>query len=965
MSQAFTLVSEQKLSELNGTARLWQHKATGARVLSINNSDENKCFGINFRTPPSDSTGVAHILEHSVLCGSKKYPVKEPFVELLKGSLQTFLNAMTFPDKTCYPVASANLQDFYNLVDVYIDAVLHPIISEDIFRQEGWHLEAESADGPFGFKGVVYNEMKGVYSSPDSILAEQSQQSIFPDICYGLDSGGNPEVIPQLTYKGFTDFHKQYYHPSNAYIFFWGDDPEEKRLELIDKALAGYTAISVESAVPLQTAFECPRTIEVPYAPAGEEPKAHTTLNWLLCQSSHIEDVLALEMLDHILLGLPGSPLRKALIDSALGEDITGGGLETDLRQSFFSVGLRSVDPDKAHEVELLIMNTLAELAEEGVAPAQIEAAVNSVEFALREDNTGGFPRGLSAMIRSLTSWLYDENPLGPLAWEAPLAAIKARLAKGEKLFEQLIETWFLDNNHRTSVVLLPQFGYDERKAKEEEARVQRLVGTLSQEAREELVRMNEALQAAQEKADSPEALATIPVLELGDLPRTNQLLPGEHTTSPKVPVYTHVLPTSGIVYVNIQFPLSSVTDDLLPLLPLFSRALTEMGTKNKDYVELGLSLAADTGDLDAHTLFATRYDTKAPVSLLMLSGKATRDKCGKLFALMAEVLCDTRFDDQQRFMQMLLEERARVEQGLIPAGHSVVAARLKARYSESGRLAELTGGVSYLSALRRLTETVSQDWPSVCRQLEQLRASIVSSAAMQANITGDESLIAEALPLVDRLAAALPASAAEGQGPKLWRLDVLNEALLVPAQVNYVGKGCNLFEAGYTWHGSAHVITRYMRMAWLWDQVRVQGGAYGVFCGLDRASGVWTQVSYRDPNVAKTLAAYDGSAAWLRSLKLSQRDLTQAIVGAIGDLDKYMLPDAKGMASLVRYLTKDSEEARQQMRDEILGTTVKHFHEFAEAMDAAAQKGSVCALGGPAVQAEAEAKGWKQEKLL
>ena len=473
-TRGFSLVREERLSEVSGTVKLWRHDATGAELLSIVNNDENKCFGATFRTPPKDSTGVAHILEHSVLCGSEKYPVKEPFVELLKGSLQTFLNAFTFPDKTCYPVASANLQDFYNLVDVYLDAVFFPRIDENCFQQEGWHIEADSPAGPLRYKGVVFNEMKGVYSSPDSVLAEHSQQSLFPDMTYGLDSGGNPEVIPQLTYKAFKSFHESHYHPSNTRFFFWGDDPEEQRFALLEPYLSCFTARETDSAVPLQPRLDVPRQLEFPYASGEDGDKGHVTLNWLTCETADTGELLVLEMLEHILLGLPGSPLRKALIESGLGEDLTGGGLETDLRQTFFSVGLRSITPGTAEDVEMLIMETLAELAENGIPAAAVEAAVNSVEFDLRENNSGRFPRGLAAMIRSLATWLYDGDPIAPLAWEKPLAALKARLASGEKVFEGAIKRWFLDNEHRSTVILTPDSGLAAERSRQAPAHLRR-----------------------------------------------------------------------------------------------------------------------------------------------------------------------------------------------------------------------------------------------------------------------------------------------------------------------------------------------------------------------------------------------------------------------------------------------------------------------------------------------------------
>lgn len=967
----FTLVREVAVPEISGTAKLWRHEATGAELLSVLNTDENKCFGVTFRTPPEDSTGVAHILEHSVLCGSEKYPVKEPFVELLKGSLQTFLNAFTFPDKTCYPVASANLQDLYNLVDVYLDAVFFPRITETIFQQEGWHIEADDAAGPLSYKGVVFNEMKGVYSSPDSVLMEHSQQSLFPDTTYGLDSGGNPEVIPQLTYKAFKRFHELYYHPSNARFFFWGDDPEEHRFKLLQPYLERFTARPVESAVPLQPRLSTPRQLEFSYAAGEDGDKGHITLNWLTCASADTEELLILEMLEHILLGLPGSPLRKALIDSGLGEDLTGGGLETDLRQTFFSVGLRSIVPGTEQDVEMLILETLAELADIGIPDADVEAAVNSVEFDLRENNSGRFPRGLSAMIRSLATWLYDGDPLAPLAWEKPLANVKARLASGEKIFEGAISHWLLNNEHRSTVILVPDPDLDEVREEAEAARLERLYAALSDEDHKEIVANAEALRASQQAPDSPEALATIPGLTLADLPKENARIPMQSGKTGAFETLTHDLDTSGILYAEVLFPLDAVPADILPLVPLFGRCLTEMGTKRRDFVELGTLLASKTGGLDASPFVTTVRETRIPVAKLCLSGKATADKAGALFELMAEVLLETRFDDPQRFTQMVLEERARLEQALIPSGHSFVTTRLRAPYSLAGQISERTGGITYLESLRVLAdrlspERVKMEWPALLADLERLRALVVHRQGALINLTSDSRTLAAVEPLVATLGDALPsAGSSERQQLAPLGLPVQGEALLVPAQVNYVGKGCNLYDLGYSWHGSAHVITRHLRMGWLWDQVRVQGGAYGAFCSFDRMSGALAQVSYRDPNVEKTLTAYDNTATYLRNLDLSPRDLTLAIVGAIGDLDTYLLPDAKGMASLSRHLTDDRDDLRQQMREEMLSTTTRHFSEFAEVMVEAARVGTVCVLGGSASEAAAEKNGWRVTKVL
>jgi Zn-dependent M16 (insulinase) family peptidase len=466
----FQLFRDQDISELNTRAKLFRHLKTGAELLSLENDDENKVFGITFRTPPTDATGVAHILEHSVLCGSRKYPVKEPFVELLKGSLKTFLNAFTYPDRTCYPVASQNLQDFYNLIDIYLDAVFYPRITPHIFQQEGWHYELENPDDPLIFKGVVFNEMKGVFSSPDRMLTEYSQHSLFPDTTYGLQSGGDPQHIPELTYEQFKIFHHTYYHPSNARIFFYGDSPAEDRLRLLNDYLEDFEPLEIDAAVPLQPRFDQPKHIDRFYAVSQDadiHKKDMVTVNWLLTETTDPETNLALHVLEHILIGTPASPLRKALIDSGLGEDLAGVGLEDELRQMFFSTGLKGINVQTASQVETLILQTLTHLAEEGIDLPTIEAALNTIEFRLRENNAGTFPRGLLLMLRSLATWLYDGDPLALLAFEAPLTTIKARLANDGTYFQDLICQHFLQNPHRTTVVLQsdPDLGEREEAA--------------------------------------------------------------------------------------------------------------------------------------------------------------------------------------------------------------------------------------------------------------------------------------------------------------------------------------------------------------------------------------------------------------------------------------------------------------------------------------------------------------------
>ena len=964
----FELVDEQPVAELSSVARLWRHTVTGAQLLSMVNSDENKVFGVSFRTPPQDSTGVAHILEHSVLCGSEKYPVKEPFVELLKGSLQTFLNAFTYPDKTCYPVASTNLQDFYNLVDVYLDACFFPRITEAIFQQEGWHYEVDGEDRQLSYKGVVFNEMKGVYSSPDSVLGEQSQQSLFPDITYGLDSGGNPSVIPDLTYEQFHTFHETYYHPSNGRFYFWGDDPEEERLAILGKLLDRFGPLKVDSAVPLQPAFDAPRSIVTGYAagPAqdDEDRRGMFTVNWLLPETVEVELNFAFQMLEHILIGMPASPLRKALIESGLGEDLSGVGLESELRQMYFSTGLKGIDPEDAPKVEALIFDTLRELAEKGIDKACVEAAVNSVEFSLRENNTGRFPVGLAVMVRSLSTWLYDGDPLALLAFEAPLAAIKQRLGAGERVFEELITCAFLTNNHRSTVLLVPDEALQEARRKEEEDRLAGVRGALDARALEEIEATADTLRALQEAPDDPEAVATIPRVTKADLPLVNKPIPAEFSELAGVRVMTHDLPTGGIVYADLTFDVQGMDEAMLPYVPLLARCFTEMGTARRDFVELGMRIAAKTGGIEGDMLITTSLQDRSPVVKLLVNAKATTENAESLFSLMSEVLLEGRLDDRERFRSILLEEKARAEEQLVPAGHSVVISRLRSHFGMAGRVSELTDGIAYLQFLRRLVSGFDAQWADILSNLEAAREMLIRRNSALLNITVDDAGWNRIAPQAKAFLAALPV---REQAGAVWSFtpSSQHEVFAIPAQVNYVGKAANLYDLGYVYHGSANVIFKHLRMGWLWDKVRVQGGAYGAFAAFDRAGGTLAQVSYRDPNLLKTLDVYDASAEYLRNVHLSTDELEKAIVGAIGELDAHLLPDAKGAASMTRYLTGDTEERRQQMREEILGTTLDDFRAFGAILSEAAAQGVVCVLGGAGVKEAAAEKGWQLADLL
>ncbi len=946
-NHGFQIIREQEIKEIKTKARIYRHIKTGAEMLSLINDDENKVFGAIFRTPPKDSTGIAHILEHSVLCGSKKYPVKEPFVELLKGSLNTFLNAFTFPDKTCYPVASQNLQDFYNLVDVYLDAVLYPRLTPHVLQQEGWHYEMENPEGPIFFKGVVFNEMKGAYSSPDSVLSEYSLQSLFPDNTYGLDSGGDPKHIPDLTFEQFMSFHKTYYHPSNARFYFYGDDDPENRLKILDEYLKDYEPVQVDSSITLQPLFQEPRRLVRPFM-AGEENeplKGMITVNWLLPETTDISCNFALRMLNYILLGMPASPLYKALIDSGMGEDFVGEGLGTELRQMYFSAGLKGIRLENADKVETLILKTLTELCQKGIDPKTVEAAINTIEFRLRENNSGSYPRGLLMMLRSLTTWLYDGDPLSLLAFEKPLENFKNEFESNSTLFEEMIRSLFIDNPHRTTLILDPDIGFKQKEQQMENSRLSEVFSRLGTDGKRQLLEDTQILKKLQETPDPPDALASIPVLKLSDLDKNNKTIPLSRLDQQGAQILFHDLFTNGIVYFDLGLNLHMLPEKYLPYGPLFGRALVEMGTEKEDYVSLIQRISRKTGGIHPETMNAGTKSSSLSAAYLFLRGKAMPHQIKDMIHIFRDVLLEVRLDNPERFRQMVLESKARMEQKMVPSGHSVVNLRLRSHFGESHWAAEQMGGVSYLFFLRKLAQDVDENWPRVLNMLQSMRQILVNRNAMILNLTLSKQDLPAFEPHMEALLNSLPASDVALQS---WNSDVPSsfEALTIPSLVNYVGKGADIYKQGYQFHGSSMVITRYLRNAWLWDRVRVQGGAYGAFCLFDRFTGVLTLVSYRDPNITRTIDVFDETAGFLDDTKISEAELTKSIIGAIGDLDAHMMPDAKGYASMVRHIMGDTDEDRQQMRDQVLNTRSSDFRDFAQVLGHVRDTGLIKVLG-------------------
>eukprot|EP00535_Pseudo-nitzschia_heimii_P000451 CAMPEP_0197174118 /NCGR_PEP_ID=MMETSP1423-20130617/780_1 /TAXON_ID=476441 /ORGANISM="Pseudo-nitzschia heimii, Strain UNC1101" /LENGTH=1038 /DNA_ID=CAMNT_0042623015 /DNA_START=245 /DNA_END=3361 /DNA_ORIENTATION=+ len=973
---SYEILTKDFIEEYGAAATLYRHKKSGAELLSVSTDDDNKVFGITFRTPPEDSTGVPHILEHSVLCGSRKYKTKDPFVQLLAGSLQTFLNAFTYPDRTCYVVASQNDKDFYNLISVYADAVFHPRAITDpmVHAQEGWHLELENKEDPLIYKGVVFNEMKGVYSSPDSLLNRESQRSIFPDTTYGVDSGGDPRVIPDLSFEQFADFHKKFYHPTNSRIYFSGDDDVMARLDIMDSYLEEFD-FSPESkpgsVIEWQKMIYSEPKKEVHPYPIGEDqPETHMiNINWLLHDERLSSlDELTLGILDHLLMGTSSAILRKSLMESGYGEAITGGGLSDELLQATFSIGMKGVKPVDVPALEKLIVETLEKVAKEGFEADAIAASMNTIEFQLREFNTGSYPKGLSFMLGAMSKWLYEESPTDALKFEKPLAELKESIeTSGSKIFQDMVQKMFVGNNHRTTIEMKPSKTYESELLKEEEDELRKIKDSMSDSEIEKVIETTKKLKKLQAAEDSPEDRATIPALELGDLKREVVEYPiavSRNENDSGITVVRHEFgSTSGIAYVNLAVDLSLLSVEDIPLLPLMTRMMMETGAGEYDQVALSRRIGTYTGGLGVSTLTTAVHPEGSSQgailegnhlqSKLMVRGKATSDNIDELFDLMKTVLTGAKFDSKSRVIEMLKETKAGMEAGIGGSGHSAINTRMKARYRVGGYIDEAMGGIAQLDTVRDLLDQAENDWLSLLVRLENMRKTILNDSfcrdGMILDITGDKNVLEKIQPSVDSLLKELPG---ESNGEKLpnfyeeehpWvspikklmseSVPIADEGFVLPTQVSYVGKSGLLYDEGEEASGTSQVVSKFLRTGYLWDHVRVMGGAYGGFCTFSPFSGFFSYLSYRDPNLSKTLDIYDAAGdAVIAAADQMRNDpdmLSQAVIGTVGEMDGSLGPDMKGFTQFQRWLINESPETRQRFRDQVIDTKPEDFEEF------------------------------------
>ena len=921
----YEVLEHRWIEDLNSEGCLLKHKKTGARVTLLLNDDENKVFYIGFRTPPTDSTGVAHILEHSVLCGSEHFPVKDPFIELAKGSLNTFLNAMTYPDKTVYPVASCNHKDFKNLVHVYLDAVFYPNIyrEEKIFRQEGWHYELERPEEELTINGVVYNEMKGAFSSPDDVVEREIMNSLYPDITYGLESGGDPDVIPELTYEDFLSFHKKFYHPSNSYLYLYGNLDALEYLEYLDKEYLGsFESLQVDSEVERQEAFKAPRNIRKQYSVMeGETVEGNYYLTYNVSMGSSLDRELyaAMDILDYVLCSAPGAAVKQALIDKGIGKDVYTT-LENGIGQPYFSIIAKNANEDQLKDFAVTIEETLKEQVRKGLNKKALLAAINYFEFKYREADYGSYPRGLILGLQALDSWLYDETkPFLHIEANETYGKLKASIDQG--YFEGLIKTYLLDNQHKTILMVEPVPGLTTRKDQALAEKLKAYKASLTGEQIRQIVDQTHGLLAYQEEEDSPEALATIPLLKREDMKKEAAPYVNEVKKAGKTTLLYHNVFTNGIGYLNLVFDLKRVPERLLPYVGILKSALTMVSTKNFGYGELFNEINIHTGGIQTVVnTYASAENMKEYKATLEIRAKVLYEKRDKALELMKEILLTSDFEDTKRLYEIICEAKSRMQASMTGAGHSTALIRTLAYFSPTAVFSEKISGIPQYRLLEELEKNFDEKKQQLTADLKELICYIFRPENLLVDYTATPEGLKGLSEEIEKLVPDLITSELREEGFTL-KAEKKNEGFMTAGQVQYVCRAGNFADKGLPYTGALKVLKVMMGYDYLWNQVRVKGGAYGCMCGFYK-NGDGYFVSYRDPNLQKTIEVYENAAQYIKNAKLDERMVTQFIIGAISELDTPMTPAIKGLYSMGGYLTGLSMERVQKEREELLSTT-------------------------------------------
>lgn len=964
----YEILDEHRVEDVQSDGFILRHKKSGARIAILSNNDDNKVFYIGFRTPPEDETGVPHIIEHTTLCGSKKFPVKDPFIELAKGSLNTFLNAMTYPDKTVYPVASYNDQDFKNLMDVYLDAVFNPNITkyEEIFKQEGWHYELTGKDDELKINGVVYNEMKGAYSSPDEVLSSQIYRSLFPDNTYSKDSGGNPEYIPKLTYEAYLDFYHKYYHPSNSYIYLYGDMDVVERLEWLDKEyLSLYDYKKVNSEINKQPAFDEIKNVEAQYSITMDDSQENKTyLSYNRVVGDTLDEMLyqAFDVLDYALVSSPGAPVKQALIDAGIGDDVYGS-YDAGILQPVFSFVAKNANASQADEFESIIENTLKEVVKTGINKEALLAGINSSEFKFREADFGQFPKGLLFGLNCLDSWLFDDmKPFIHLECLGTFA--KLRKAVDTDYFEKLIQEYLLDNTHGSSVTVKPERGLGNEREEALAKELSDYKASLSDEEIKKLIEDTEHLKKYQEEPSSDEDLRKLPMLTRADMKKNAMPFSNIEDELLDVKVVRHDIESNGIDYISFLFDAGDFAQSELGYLGFFTNALGLVSTEKYSYTDLANATNIYTGGISTGT--ASHPDIKDRNNFVFkfeVKLKVLEKNLDKALELMEQMLLTSDFTDTKRLGELVAQIKARLQANLSSSGHLVAAMRSMSSFSRYALYQDELKGVAFYRSICRIEKELSESPKSVSDKLAAIARKLFARNRMLISFTGNNEAYGNAKPSLEKVIAGFDKMSAVGNQAEV-HFNTAKEAFIDASQIQYVAKTGDFICEGYEYTGALRLLRIILSYDYLWINVRVKGGAYGCMNTFLR-SGESYFVSYRDPNLSDTLDVYDRIPEYIKSFSPDERDMTKYIIGTFSALDTPMNPEAKGSRSLSAYLEGITYEQIQKERNEILNAQPEDIRRLADLVEAVLKKDSICVIGNENMIKESAGLFENVEKLI
>lgn len=964
----YEILDEHRVEDVQSDGFILRHKKSGARIAILSNNDDNKVFYIGFRTPPEDETGVPHIIEHTTLCGSKKFPVKDPFIELAKGSLNTFLNAMTYPDKTVYPIASCNDQDFKNLMDVYLDAVFNPNITkyEEIFKQEGWHYELTGKDDELKINGVVYNEMKGAYSSPDEVLSSQIYRSLFPDNTYSKDSGGNPEYIPKLTYEAYLDFYHKYYHPSNSYIYLYGDMDVVERLEWLDKEyLSLYDYKKVNSEINKQPAFDEIKNVEAQYSITMDDSQENKTyLSYNRVVGDTLDEMLyqAFDVLDYALVSSPGAPVKQALIDAGIGDDVYGS-YDAGILQPIFSFVAKNANASQADEFESIIENTLKEVVKTGINKEALLAGINSSEFKFREADFGQFPKGLLFGLNCLDSWLFDDmKPFIHLECLGTFA--KLRKAVDTDYFEKLIQEYLLDNTHGSSVTVKPKRGLGNEREEALAKELSDYKASLSDEEIKKLIEDTEHLKKYQEEPSSDEDLRKLPMLTRADMKKNAMPFSNIEDELLDVKVVRHDIESNGIDYISFLFDAGDFAQSELGYLGFFTNALGLVSTERYSYTDLANATNIYTGGISTGT--ASHPDIKDRNNFVFkfeVKLKVLEKNLGKALELMEQMLLTSDFTDTKRLGELVAQIKARLQANLSSSGHLVAAMRSMSSFSRYALYQDELKGVAFYRSICCIEKELSESPKSVSDKLAAIAKKLFARNRMLISFTGNNEAYGNAKPSLEKVIAGFNKMSAVGNQAEV-HFNTAKEAFIDASQIQYVAKTGDFICEGYEYTGALRLLRIILSYDYLWINVRVKGGAYGCMNTFLR-SGESYFVSYRDPNLSDTLDVYDRIPEYIKSFSPDERDMTKYIIGTFSALDTPMNPEAKGSRSLSAYLEGITYEQIQKERNEILNAQPEDIRRLADLVEAVLKKDSICVIGNENMIKESAELFENVEKLI